>query len=124
MAMQYQKLEQERVSLVSKGIEINEEKREYSLVIEVLKDVEEDRKCWRLINGVLVEKPKKEIIPDLQTSIENMENLWKQLDDRVSQIRTAMGKIEDELGHSINEGKKMDSRHEGDESKTSGGVLV
>ena len=40
MAMQYQKLEQERVTLVSKGIEINEEKREYSLVIEVLKDVQ------------------------------------------------------------------------------------
>ena len=73
--MQYQKLEQERVAIVSKGIEINEEKREYSLVIEVLKDVEEERKCWRLINGVLVEKTKKEIIPDLQNSIDNMDNL-------------------------------------------------
>ena len=53
-----------------------------------------------------------------------MENLWKQLDDRASQIRESMSKIEEELGHSINEGKKIESKNDGEESKSAGGVLV
>ena len=35
-------------------------------VIEALKDVDGDRKCFRLMGGVLVERTVKEVLPALQ----------------------------------------------------------
>ena len=42
------------------------------LVIESLMKLEDDRKCWRLVNGVLFEKTKKEVVPELRTMISNL----------------------------------------------------
>ena len=123
MAMQHQKLDQERKTIMQKLIEIGEEKREHQLVLETLSAVEDDKKCWRLINGVLVEKTKKELVPDLETNIENMESLWKQLDERSSTIRQEMVKIEEELGHSIKNNQSEASADNVD-AKGTGGVLV
>jgi hypothetical protein len=37
------------------SIEIDEEKREYLLVSDVVKNLSPDRKCWRLTGGALIE---------------------------------------------------------------------
>ena len=37
----------------------------FSLVIEALKDVDPERKCFRMIGGVLVERTVKEVLPAL-----------------------------------------------------------
>lgn len=62
-------------------MEIEDERKENELVIETIKDLEDTRKCWRLVNGVLFEKTKGDIIPELNTAISNMENVVKQLTD-------------------------------------------
>ena len=124
MAYEHQRLESERRTIIQKMIEIGEEKREYSLVLETLSALNDDRKCWRLINGVLVEKSKKDLVPDLETNIENMDNLIKQLDERSTQIRQAMAKIEDEIGQTIKD-SKGDHRADAElDTKGAGGVLV
>ena len=38
----------------------------YRLVMDTVKDLEDTRKCWRLVNGVLFEKSKGEVVPELQ----------------------------------------------------------
>lgn len=38
----------------------------FSLVIDALKNVEGNRKCFRLIGGVLVERTVSEVAPSLQ----------------------------------------------------------
>ena len=48
----------------------------YRLVIETLKDVDPDRKCFRLVGGVLVERTVKEVQPAL---INNREQVSKWL---------------------------------------------
>lgn len=45
----------------------------------------DDRKCFRLINGVLVERMVKDVVPALKT---NQEGLKKVLDDLVKQYKT------------------------------------
>lgn len=35
------------------------------LVLESLEKLEDDRRCWRLVNGVLFEKSKLEVVPEL-----------------------------------------------------------
>ncbi len=43
--------------------------------METIKDLEMTRKCWRLVNGVLFEKTKAEIIPEIEEQVKNMNSL-------------------------------------------------
>ena len=52
--------------------DVEEEKWEHELVLGTLDGVEDGRWVWRLINGVLVEKTKAEVVPDLNQMIENI----------------------------------------------------
>ncbi len=54
-------------------IEIEEEKREHNLVIDAVKNLEPERKCWRLVGGVLVERSLGEIMVTLKENIEMLE---------------------------------------------------
>jgi hypothetical protein len=49
----------------------------FRLVIETIKDLEDTRKCWRLVNGVLFEKTKAEVVPELNIAISNMDAVTK-----------------------------------------------
>jgi hypothetical protein len=61
------------------------------LVLETLVPLPEDRKCFRLINGVLVERTVKDVVPALQT---NAEGLKKVLDDLVKQYKAKQDELE------------------------------
>ncbi|QBZ56480.1 hypothetical protein PoMZ_01389 [Pyricularia oryzae] len=54
------------------------------LVLETLQPLPGDRKCFRLINGVLVERTVKDVVPALKT---NAEGLRKVLEDLVKQYK-------------------------------------
>ena len=62
-------------------MEIEDEKKENMLVLESVQKLEEDRKCWRLVNGVLFEKTQKEVVPELKTMISNLTNVARQIND-------------------------------------------
>lgn len=51
-----------------------------SLVIDTLKEVDETRKCFRMVGGVLVERTVKEVLPALENNKE-----------QVSESRRALG---------------------------------
>ena len=40
--------------------------------METMGNLEGTRRCWRLINGVLIEKTKDELLPELKTHISNV----------------------------------------------------
>ena len=61
------------------------------LVLETLEPLPGDRKCFRLINGVLVERTVTDVVPALQT---NAEGLKKVLDDLVKQYKTKQEDLE------------------------------
>jgi chaperonin cofactor prefoldin len=50
-------------------------------VLESLEKLEDDRRCWRLVNGVLFEKSKLEVVPELHQMINNLTAVVKQLND-------------------------------------------
>lgn len=61
------------------------------LVLETLNPLSEDRKCFRMINGVLVERTVKDVIPALRT---NSEGLKQVLDDLVVQYKSKQDEME------------------------------
>lgn len=79
VAMRYKQLNQEAQVLVQKLMEIEDEKRENELVLESISKLEDTRKCWRLINGVLMEKTKVEVVPEMRTVINNLNAVVNQI---------------------------------------------
>lgn len=61
------------------------------LVLETLEPLPGDRKCFRMINGVLVERTVKDVVPALKT---NSEGLRKVLDDLVQQYKDKQEEME------------------------------
>jgi prefoldin subunit 2 len=62
-----------------------------SLVLETLKPLPDDRKCFRMVNGVLVERTVSDVLPALQT---NADGLKKVLEDLLKQYQTKQTEME------------------------------
>lgn len=60
-------------------------------MLETLEPLSGDRKCFRLINGVLVERTVKDVVPALKT---NQEGLKKVLDDLVKQYKNKQDELD------------------------------
>ncbi|TFK99189.1 Prefoldin [Pterulicium gracile] len=79
---QFQQFQTELQGMASKIGELEQDSDEHSLVLTTLNEVlteEPDRKCFRLIGGVLVERTVKDIVPTLQTNRDGMQKLIAQL---------------------------------------------
>ena len=61
------------------------------LVLETLTPLTGDRKCFRMINGVLTERTVKDVLPALQM---NADGLKKVLDDLVKQYTNKQTEME------------------------------
>jgi len=47
----------------------------YRVVADNLKTVDSDRKCYRMVGGVLIERTVKDVLPDLMTNTDQVRNL-------------------------------------------------
>ena len=65
--------------LVSKLMELEDEKKENEMVLEAISKLEDSRKCWRLVNGVLMEKTKLQVVPEMRVVINNMNEVNNQI---------------------------------------------
>jgi prefoldin subunit 2 len=79
VAQRYQQLQREAQTLVTKLMEVDDEKKENELVLESISKLEDARKCWRLVNGVLMEKTKLEVVPEMRVVINNLNAVSKQI---------------------------------------------
>ncbi|KAK6173079.1 hypothetical protein SNE40_016608 [Patella caerulea] len=122
----FNELRQQQRSLVSKMSEIEMDIKEHELVIDTLKEVDEGRKCYRMVGGVLVERTVKDVLPALTNNKEQMsklvETLSKQMETKGSEINKFREehnlKIRGEDSKDI-EGKDQDAAKSG-----ASGVLV
>ena len=58
-------------------MEVEDERKENQLVLESISKLEDSRKCWRLVNGVMFEKTKGEIVPELEGMMANLLQVGK-----------------------------------------------
>ncbi|CAO1626020.1 unnamed protein product [Sympodiomycopsis kandeliae] len=88
LAQEYQSRRQELQSLAQKVGELEADADEHLLVIETLKETaktQPDRKCYRLIGGVLVEKTVNDVLPALETGVKGLKQV---IDTLMTQYRT------------------------------------
>jgi len=58
-------------------MELEDEKRENELVLESISKLEDNRKIWRIVNGVLLEKTKLDVVPEMRIVINNLNSVTK-----------------------------------------------
>ncbi|CDO54516.1 similar to Saccharomyces cerevisiae YEL003W GIM4 Subunit of the heterohexameric cochaperone prefoldin complex which binds specifically to cytosolic chaperonin and transfers target proteins to it [Geotrichum candidum] len=90
LQQQYNTFKSTLTQLSTKIAELESELDEHKLVVDTLKETPADRKCFRMIGGVLVEKSVKEVLPALQT---NSQGLTQVIDT----LRADMKRTETEL---------------------------
>ncbi|PVG00484.1 Prefoldin beta-like protein [Serendipita vermifera] len=74
----YSKLQNELQALAQKIGELESEAEEHDLVLATLVEQmqkDPDRKCFRMIGGVLVERTVKDVVPSLQTNLEGIKRV-------------------------------------------------
>ncbi|CDZ98599.1 prefoldin beta-like protein [Phaffia rhodozyma] len=84
----YQRSKNELQGIAQKIGELEGEADEYSLVLSTLLQTEvkdPNRKCFRLIGGVLVERTVKDVVPDLKTNSEGIKSVLSSL---ITQYKT------------------------------------
>lgn len=63
----------------------------FRLVIETLDPLAADRKCFRMVNGVLVERTVQDVLPTLKT---NSDGLKQVLEDMLKQYKSKQGELD------------------------------
>ncbi|KAL0580069.1 Cochaperone prefoldin complex subunit [Marasmius crinis-equi] len=84
----YNRFTSDLQALARKIGELESESEEHGLVLTTLEEalqVEPDRKCFRLIGGVLVERTVKDVVPALQT---NRDGIRKAVESLAEQYKT------------------------------------
>merc|ERR1712098_643737 len=79
----FQQLCQMQRQLHQKLAEIKQERGEHELVADSLRKAEPERKAWRLVGGVLTERTVGEVLPALESQIENLSTVIKTLEEQM-----------------------------------------
>ncbi|RPA84794.1 hypothetical protein BJ508DRAFT_374112 [Ascobolus immersus RN42] len=75
----YSNYKQTLQTLAQKIGEVEAESDEHRLVLDTLTPLPKERKCFRLVNGVLLEKTVGEVVPDLTTQKEGLAKVLETL---------------------------------------------
>ncbi|XP_017778137.1 PREDICTED: prefoldin subunit 2 [Nicrophorus vespilloides] len=76
----------EQRTLASKISEFEADINEHKMVIETLKNVDGERKCHRLIGGILVEKQVKDVLPALTSNRDKLVVLTEKLNEQLAKM--------------------------------------
>lgn len=71
----YTKLTQELQMIQQKLFDLENKFQEHELVIAALKPLESERKCFRLMGGVLVERTVGQVLPVLETNVAQLKKV-------------------------------------------------
>jgi prefoldin subunit 2 len=91
LQVQYTNYKNALQQIAQKIGDVEQEADEHKLVLETLEPLPAERKCFRMINGVLIERTVQDVIPALKT---NAEGLSKVLDDLVKQYKSRQEELE------------------------------
>merc|ERR1712216_25122 len=92
----FQEMREEKQKIAAKIAEMNTEKNEHEMVVKTLGPLDPNRKAWRMVGGVLVERTCGEVLPAVQEGLvkitEVVATLTKSYDDKEAEIKAFMEK--------------------------------
>lgn len=80
----YNKMKSDYGEFFKKFIELEDSKREHKLVLTNIEGLSKERRCWRMIGGVLVEKTMDEVIKNLNDNCTMLDQTCKALENTMA----------------------------------------
>jgi len=117
----YNKLRQEYAAVFRLILDMEEEKKEHLLVYDAIKPLDKDRKCWRLVGGVLVERTTGEVVPDLEVHVENINKMSEAYTELLKKKEKEIFDFEKEYGLKT---EKLESKEDEAKKQALPGVLA
>ncbi|XP_065359454.1 probable prefoldin subunit 2 [Calliphora vicina] len=93
---EFQQLRNEQRNLVNNLNTLEMDLKEHKTVIDTLKTVDPDRKCFRLIGGVLCERTVKEVLPQLVENKDFIEKTITLVTDDLTKKGVQINKFKEE----------------------------
>ncbi|CAN8268748.1 unnamed protein product [Cochlearia groenlandica] len=121
----YESIRSELSQIYSNITDLEMQVNEHSLVISAVQPLNQSRKCFRMIGGVLVERTVKEVLPAVQRNKEGLEEVVKKLHESLEKKKKDL--TEFEAKYKIRLRKQDRSIDEGNNNTKEGnaqGVLV
>ncbi|VIO99799.1 KE2 family protein [Brugia malayi] len=78
-----QQLREQQRNIVVELARVEDDKREHERVIQVLKKMEGDRKCFRMVGTTLVQHEIKTVLPILESTLQNLDTLVNSMKDNL-----------------------------------------
>lgn len=96
------------------------------MVIETLKNADQNRKCYRMIGGVLVERQVKDVEPILRANRDKLMELIEKVNEQLVKKGTELNEYRERHNIRIQgqEDLKHDDEKEAKSSESRGNVLV
>lgn len=94
----YRELTQEAQQLLSKVTELEMDRNEHKLVEETLEPLDGDRRAFRLVGGVLVERTVAEVLPSVRSNRENLDKVIQSLNDNLDAKNKDIGVMKVKYG--------------------------
>jgi len=113
-------LRNEQRNLVNNLSTLELDLKEHKTVIDTLKTVDENRKCFRLIGGVLAEQTVKETLPNLVQNKDQLEKLIENGKEQLTKKGQEINKFKDE--HNIKVKSTEDDAPEPAKAKSEAGA--
>jgi len=119
---QFKRMKAEQSNILSKISELETESNEHTLVINAIEKLEPERKCFRLVGGVLVERTVGEVLPAVKRNRDGLSELLEKLNQQLNEKSRSINEF-------VTKYKIQTQPQAGDggdrrEKKSSGGVLV
>ncbi|GMN46701.1 hypothetical protein TIFTF001_015883 [Ficus carica] len=125
VANTYASMRSELNQIYSKITELEMEVSEHSLVINAIQPLDQSRRCYRMIGGVLVERTIKEVLPAVQRNKEGLEEVIARLNEALEKKKKDISDFEAKYKIRI---RKADNNEKQDDSArkegSAQGVLV
>mmetsp|Transcript_21336 Transcript_21336/g.30684 ORF Transcript_21336/g.30684 Transcript_21336/m.30684 type:complete len:111 (+) Transcript_21336:116-448(+) len=84
VVQKYRELMQEIQQIGNKVVELEIDRNEHRLVEEVLAPLDPNRRAFRLVGDVLVERTVEEVLPSVKTNRENLDTVIQTLQGRLT----------------------------------------
>ncbi|GAA5928805.1 hypothetical protein JCM3775_004640 [Rhodotorula graminis] len=97
LAQQVRLRQNELQALVTKINELEREAEEHSLVLDTLQKAHKtapERKCFRLVGGVLVERTVQDVLPQLEGQFEQLKTVLETLTAQYKTKESAFGQFQ------------------------------
>ncbi|KAJ6755374.1 PREFOLDIN SUBUNIT 2 [Salix purpurea] len=93
----YNAMRTELNQIYSKTTELEMDASEHSLVINAIQPLDQSRRCYRMIGGVLVERTVKEVLPAVQRNKEGIEEVIARLNEAAEKKKREIADFEDKV---------------------------